>query len=133
MPATKHNMTAAKWITILITIVSTVVGALTINWAGIIKFGHSMNFVYENADELDHIVEDFHDVLSMQDQINAANIKIDSLNYKLFVASNRDSLIHIIELLNRGKIPYDSIWRKSESGHWYVTTVDKHFREEHNN
>ena len=57
--------------------------------------------------------------------------KIDSLYNVLFIASNRDSLIHIIELLNRGKLPYDSIWRKSESGHWYLTTVKNHFENEH--
>lgn len=125
-------MTAAKWITILVTMISTIVGALTINWQGLIQFGHSANFLYENVEELEHVLEDFHEVLGIQGEIRKVQLELDSLNNELFVRTNRDSLIHVIELMNVGKLPYDSIWRKSDSGHWYLTTVERHFNVEHN-
>jgi hypothetical protein len=133
MPATKHNMFAIKLIGLLIGIVSTAIGLVSVNWGALAKFGTSVSFLYDNVEHLEHMLDDGHEVLGMTSEIARCNAQIDSLKNVLFVISNRDSLIHVIELLNRGKLPYDSIWRKSNSGHWYLTTVDKHFNEEHEN
>ena len=94
---------------------------------------HFVVFLYEHADELDHVLDDYHKVLAMQKDIDNAHAELDSLKIVLFETESRDSLIHVIELLNGGKFPYDSIWHLGPSGYRYETTVEKHFNEEHDN
>lgn len=131
MPAAKHNMFAVKLIGIIVSVISVLIGVFTVDWGSLVKFGSSVNFLYENVEELEHSLDDYHAVLGLQSELTVAQNQIDSLKNVLFVVSNRDSLIHVIELMNRGKLPYDSIWRKSDSGHWYLTTIDNHFNVEH--
>ena len=131
MPDTKHNMFAVKLIGLAVSVASVIIGVLTINWSGVIKFGHSVNFLYDNVEEMEHILDDFHQVLSLEQQIAESNRQIDSLKKVLFETRSRDSLISVISHLNRGKFPYDSIWVKGPSGTWYMTTMEKHFTEDH--
>ena len=132
MPARKHNMFLIKLISIAAGVVGTVFTAFSINWGGVAKFGHSVNFLYENIDEIEHVLTDYHDVLGLTHDVEICMAQIDSLKHELFIRTSRDSLIHVIELFNRGKMPYDSIWRLSDSGHWYKTTVENHYKYEHN-
>ena len=129
MPARKHNMFVIKLLSVIVGIVSTGIAAFTINWQGVIQFGTSVNFLYENVEHLEHMLDDGHEVLGMKEAIKKLDHQVDSIG---LVLANRDSLIHIIELFNRGKMPYDSIWRLSESGDWYKTTVEYHYKFEHN-
>lgn len=131
MPARKHNMFAIKLISIIIGILGTGITLISIDWGAIVRFGTSVNFLYENVEELEHVLDDYHNVLGLGHDVEICMAEIDSLNNKLKVLENRDSLIHVISLLNRGKFPYDSIWIKSQSGHYYKTTIEKHFKEEH--
>lgn len=104
----------------------TVLSALfAFNWSGVIQFGSSLNFMYNHAEQLEHVLTDGHDVLKMQK-------KVDSLENVVKVLANRDSLIHAMELINRGKYPYDSVYLESESGHLFITTVEEHFINSHN-
>lgn len=132
MPARKHNMFVIKLLSVIVGIVSTGIAVFTVDWAGVIKFGHSVNFLYDNVDELEHVLDDYHTVLGLGNKVGSAQEQLDSLKQALFITTSRDSLIHVLELMNRGKLPYDSIWRKSESGHWYLTTIKYHYDFEHN-
>jgi hypothetical protein len=135
MPARKHNIFLMKLLAILAGLVGTAFTAFTVDWGTVAKFGHSVNFLYEHIDEIEHLLEDGHVQLDAQVEvkavINALRIDVDSINYKLFIVSNRDSIIHIVDLFNRGKFPYDSLWIRSQSGHYYKTTVKAHFEDEH--
>ena len=124
MPERKHNMFAIKLIGLGVSIISVTIGIFTVPWASVIQFGHSMKFVYEHAADMEHIVDDYHELLPLRDEL-------DSVKRVLFETKNRDSLISVISHLNRGKFPYDSIWVKGPSGVWYMTTMEKHFTEDH--
>ena len=131
MPARKHNIFFMKLLAVAAGLVGTAITAFTVDWGSVAKFGHSVNFLYEHIDEIEHLLDDGHQQLNLNTEVADIRIDVDSLNYKIFIVSNRDSLLHIIDLFNSGKLPYDSIWRKSESGHWYLTTVKNHFENEH--
>lgn len=133
MPERKHNMFAIKLIGLAVSIVSVVLGIITIDWSSTVKFGHSVVFLYEHVEEIDHVLDDYHQILGMQVEIDKAHRELDSLKRVLFETKSRDSLIHVIELLNGGKYPYDSIWHLGPSGYRYETTIEKHFNEEHEN
>ena len=122
--SSQHNMRAAGWIGVLVTTISILVGALTIPWGRVAEFGTSVNFLYENHAELEHILEDYHDLLSLR-------AELEDLEKLVNIVTNRDSLLHVLELLDRGKFPYDSLWLKSQSGHPYETTIEEHFDAEH--
>ena len=132
MPARKHNITAAKWLSALGGIAGLVFGVLSVDWGGVAKFGTAVNFLYDNHADIEHLIDDYHSNLGLTNSVDTLRLEFDELKEELFVKVNRDSLIHIIELFNRGKQPYDSIWRLSESGHWYKTTVENHYKFEHN-
>jgi hypothetical protein len=124
-------MTNKKWIGTVLGIISTVGAIIAVPWGGVIQFGSGVIFLQDNYDELEHVLDDYHQVLSLDSKINSTQAELDSVMNVLFVVANRDSLIHVMELMNRGKLPYDSIWRISESGHWYRTTIQNHYENEH--
>ena len=126
MPERKHNMFAIKLIGLAVSIISVAIGIFTVPWANVVQFGHSVNFLYNNVEEIEHILDDYHQLLPLRSEL-------DSVKKVLFETKNRDSLIHVIELLNGGKYPYDSIWHLGPSGYRYETTIEKHFNEEHEN
>ena len=126
-PKREHNMFAIKLIGLAISIVTAIIGIISVDWGSVARFGHSITFLYERVDEIDHLLSDFHEILSLQSEVDYTHKKIDSLIYV------NDSLSHSLELVNAGKYPYDSIYRVGPSGYGFVTTVEKHFNEEHEN
>jgi len=129
----KQRLSLLKWISALGGAIGAIIGIISVDWGGVVQFGQASVFMYENAEELEHMVDDYHIVLGMQSEIERSHAQIDSLKRVLFETQNRDSLIHVIELLNRGKHPYDSIWLKGPSGVYYETTITRHYKVDHEN
>ena len=123
----KKRLSLIKWVSAISTAIGIIIGILSVDWGAVARFGHASVFLYDNVEEVEHLVEDQHLVFDMNQDIVGLHKIIDSLEHK------QDSLEHIVRLFNRGKLPYDSIWRKSESGHWYLTTVENHINNEHEN
>ncbi len=86
-------------------------------WDDISKFTYRTNYLYGHVDTLKHLIDDHHEVLHLNNRI-----ELFGANY-LKTKKEVDSLKMVIKMIEIGKFPYDSIWVKSRSGHFYKTTV----------
>ena len=97
-------------------------GGVLYKWSDIAAFTHKTEFLYKHVDEIEHLIEDNHEVLALREKLHAVELRL------LGETKRADSLSFVIRIINTGKYPNDSIYMKSKSGHYYTTTIDDYSR-----
>ena len=111
-------MTAWQKVTSAVAGAGTLLSAILIpDWSSFFEKTHRFNILLEQADSIEHLIEDSHEVLSVR-------LKMDSMNREL------DSLKEVMIIMNHGKFPYDTIWVKGPSGFYYMTTIPEYMTDD---
>lgn len=95
------------------------------NWDRGVAFVNRVDFIYDNAESVEHVIEDYNELLN--------SISFASEQTALFYRENNrleqkvDSLMNIIDIMAYGKVPYqDTIWYMNEYGQWIKCNIKEH-------
>lgn len=118
MAINQHKITFWGVITTMVSVIGAIItGVIAIggNWSEISEMMRKTDIIYEHADELEHMINDSHEVLQYRAEHTRDYVE---MRHRI------DSLENIIELMERGKHPYDSIWVQYPNGTWHLTTIE---------
>lgn len=101
--------------------IGTVAGLVTGIGGALTYITPPLQRMYQHIDRVMTTTDSVTYLIGKNNELQQMNIMI--LNDQFKIERMQDSICKMIEFTNNGKFPYDTLWVKSQSGHYYKTTL----------